>query len=398
MEKLYSALGKIEQVVHVNADRKVSDNDLLQVGKNDHAMLATVSKVWQTFNDAGIEFYVFVKGQKKLMNNMTHTPAKFTYLLPLTERPSDNWTQDQFDFLPWQEKFLHVLPPKIATTINTQLLSVPNLTFNPKPTMPGGNLLFGQSGNVDYLLTMIEVDDIKTKPALETDYEPFKCITIDKPTEKSIADLLYHIDLFLAILGPVNKPGLEKKEMLLLARAVGDDAVLVQRMNDFLDPLEARLKKEGKKLGVDFEIVRVNMDVFSDAGEVFFLPVMNCLVENYVKEGKRQIRLFIPEFTHDIVAYIATKMERSILRESQMFGYFNLKASPNSVALTGSFALSLWQVMNAASRSTTGDLVSKLGDLGIEEHNIIPVSAAFRKIAKNKHAGLHCLVKVVKRS
>lgn len=314
----------------------------------------------------------------------------------------------------------HSLPDWIMTYLTHEFeLPAPSNSLNGKKC-PGGNVQRGKHNNKDYLLAgnndpaICDLSEAELSRRLGVSVEdihfaPVVCSPFYR------YNFFFHLDLYAAIVGPSEaKP---QTEYLLGAYAIG-----AREISNFSNALNTAIATIPAKFSF-IEVIPVPYVFLQGNGGLLHYPLCNCIVENYTDSNKKHIiNVYFPEFSklldrdyNDILniadknkqeecinAYIASlydainQLDVSIA-ELPIPGFDKEMLYSNYSALESISMKEPWIVnaLTALKESIRQRVQQNLKNYC--NGNAFFIEYDFERIANEKKAGLHCLMKVIER-
>lgn len=309
----------------------------------------------------------------------------------------------------WIQDCIDVYPGGISVKNNTIfiqdiLCTIAEVGKSNITSVDGGNLLFGRTGQTEYVLTRTlndqDKDDI-TNNWLQMD--PAHLFELYNPGMDRFNNLFYHIDLFVAIVG--KTPGTDEELVLVSEAWTGRDMDSINSiLNTVADGIIGLALKDGTK---PFRVIRLPEFILLSADNRpendFVLSYTNCIIENYIEEGRHVINVYLPDYLDNVMEYIhafggdgANETQREVMED---IIYPRLYYLMNRLNISGPLERSdigrlKSQVYEIVLR-TQQYIINLLNSQGI--YNITFVRHMFTEKAGNGLGTLRCLSKVLER-
>lgn len=178
----------------------------------------------------------------------------------------------------------------------------------------GGNALLGKDSKNDYLLigptTFCRTPDaiLATKFFIDPK-RIFHFVPIEQNGGSNLQTLLFHLDLYTTILGPVDAAAYAGTEVLLIGKAMGTPE-LSDTINTAITLAFDELKQ---KSGIQFSHVEFPMIVVGDDPKTaLLLSFNNCHVENFTDTTGHHVRLYLPEYEETVESFVDNTVKNAI--------------------------------------------------------------------------------------
>lgn len=290
--------------------------------------------------------------------------------------------------------------------------------FKPLPARcEGGNMLLGRYHDFDYLLagnSNRTPDDTILRDIFQN--QALQVIRMPLQT-KAVADLLFHLDMYLTIIGQPVVGTFPETQLVFAGKAEGR-GVLVKETAAWLD--QCCLSLALRQASPYFQVVRIPLLIFNLNEDVAVLSYNNCHVENHKDEkGRRSIHIYFPDYRlaiakkigeycksnhpkllawrHEVRAQMqdfalpthALSFSKNLMHAMSMFTEIGQGEQDN-------FAFATAEEINMLVAKTEKEIESICLDLGFDGVHFI--SANLRDLSIQKKGGLHCMSLVTART
>jgi hypothetical protein len=413
----YNALGRLRQIAFFQPDVIRGERVTVQ---QINEKFETVCRTFNTTR-AGhpVELLVFYNSDQVVPVVTTGSADARVHFfgMPCINRL---WTQDIFSFR--DSHHLFILDDGTEDTYRIVLdqlkLRLPPLTIATWPVMTeSGSILTGRCENEDYVLLgpngkryRYDLDCDYTRIKKHLDINRMIDVAVDKDPGQNntlVYDLLYHADLYLTPVGPLDDD--KNKECIFYAKAEGSiDGLSTDKINSKIESvvseIQTRLGEKGNLTMIPVPLLLIN--------NRYAVSYNNMIPENYFHDYPEQHikRLYLPDYSMNLPIYIADLIQtthreedNNVLLQELVSTSGNMKRIAETLPGYGG-VLSKKNVSSVVMPSEAANIISKkqemlkveLETLGFEVH-FIQMDDNDYSIDNRSAAGLHCRSKVVHR-
>lgn len=311
------------------------------------------------------------------------------------------WVQDWI--IPHQEnKWFYSnpedgLPDHLRQYLRMQLGDIQFQVLNEK--CEGGNLLQGEQGSTKYLLAggynYTAADNAKLSSLFAIAPQNIIRINPILPGLKSENPHLFHLDLFISVIGQVNYPFSGKPDVLLVAKANG----LNPDSDEINHTISHAIRDLKQHPSLNFVLIEIPFLVF----RLFNLAYNNCHIQNYIDKGGRRISICFPSFIipmQQLANELWDKNEHQLLEEynTEIEQLLNVYPGNQNTQFvnnrkqeeynTAPFIENLLNNIVQLNNNIEAEIRTTLRAIGIDKIEFI--SAKFNGLAY-KRGSLHCM-------
>ncbi len=337
------------------------------------------------------------------------------------------WTQDTFHIVPVADgsSLIRYNTKGTAVMSDCQRIALEDLgVFSATEPLDnifdGGNVMRGRGmDGKDYLLVGIKKYCNYETPELERDFMVAKenIFRIDLPCfyHKKREHLLFHLDLFAAIIGKCPGGRFLGKEVLFIAKGYDTDGDANYGFNKCMRKM---FKNLNKNAGDKFFAVEIPMIIIQIGdNKPFAYSFCNCIVENYLDEDQKHVlNVYFPRFKERVQNdYDNLKSnEEKELFENQLEKFVNLLIPEtqkqnifNLAALKVFDAQELNAIMPSLDRKVKTKIQVEVIGQWVKEQleevgekigaNVKHIAIDYEDETRLRMGALHCRVKVIER-